>query len=59
MTDFPGYKLLKTMPRGEAKQVQILCRALSGGLPAGWSAVLYPGGRELKIRSVDSRGGSD
>ena len=59
MPDYPGYQLKKTMPRGEGKQVEILCRALSGGLPAGGSAVLYPGGRELRIRSVDSKGGGD
>ena len=57
MMEVPGYRVLGLKSQDEGKFVGVTAEALSGGLPERADAVLFPGGRLVRIKSAVLRGG--
>lgn len=57
MMEVPGYRILGLKSQDEGKFVGVTAEALSGGLPERADAVLFPGGRLVRIKSAVLRGG--
>ena len=55
--EVPGYRILGLKSQDGGKFVGVTAEALSGGLPECADAVLFPGGRLVRIKSAVLRGG--
>lgn len=47
----PGYRILESMKNRDEKPLQLICSTINGKAPEGTLLILYPGARQIRVKS--------